>query len=65
MANFWDLPNELCYRITHNLSKRDLFILKSLNSFFLDVWMAFIWKEVGVDLWRDEAKAERLLQRMV
>jgi hypothetical protein len=56
MATFQALSNEISLLITENLSSSDLFSLKSLNSFFLDVWMARHWHTVDVDLYNDPQK---------
>jgi len=56
MATFQALSNEISLLITENLSSSDLFSLKSLNSFFLYVWMVRYWHTVEVDLDDDPHK---------
>jgi hypothetical protein len=57
MATFQALSNEVSLLITENLSSPDLFSLKSLNSFFLHVWMNRYWHTVEVDLDDDPHKS--------
>ena len=50
MANICDLPVELWFLIAQYLPKEQLFELKSVNSFFLNHWIDFRWREIQISM---------------
>ncbi len=62
MVKFTDLPSEIWGLIANFIPKSRLFLLKSLNSFFLNCWMDLRWKELLIR--RNDFKYEMILQRV-